>query len=285
MKGLLRHFRGCKFWRSFSTRKRWYLMIGLALSLVLFYLVLSMLIVDQTELSLEKLRRSYRREPICHEACAADRETAVFIIIKNLKEQPDSKNARRLAAYLLDEDNEIDFRISLIQIVREVFGVDTPPGYIKDYLAREGNPLLRAAIISSFSAWSLSEIDNPLDYYYEILASDEAVAVKLAAVRELGSTADKENLFVGEHLGHIKKMVFDSKNDQRLRQSLILLLGDYYSVFPDETRDILLAFYKTDISGDAISRAFAADILNRLSGERLVVPEISAAEWEEYYNN
>jgi hypothetical protein len=247
-----------------------------------------MLIVDRTELSLEKLHRSYRDEPICHETCAAARETAVSVIVQRLKEYPGSNNTQRLKAYLLDgnnEDNEIDFQIGLIDIIREAFGSDNPPGYVRDYMAEGEEPSVRAAILSSFSAWALSDAANPFDYYYEILASGEDIIVKLAAVRALSSTADQESLFASEQLRYIKKIIFDSENDKRLRQALILLLGDYYPVFPNETKDILSVFYKTDISGDSISRAFAADILNRLAGEELAVPEVSAAEWDEYYSN
>ncbi len=285
MKKIFQRWRECRLWRSFSLRKRWFLVIVIVLSLILLYLFLSMLIVDQTELSLEKLRRSYRDEPICHEICAADREAAIATIIKGLEENPDSKKIWRLQVYLLDSDNELNFRISLVNILQEAFGADNPPDYIQEYMHNGEEPLIRAAILSSFSAQALSAAANPLDYYYEILRGGEDIAVKLAAARALSSAAGKENLFASEQLGYIKKMIFDPKNDQRLRQALILLLGDYYPVFPEETKDILVVFYKTDLSGDSISRAFAADILNRLGGEELAVPEISAEEWEEYYNN
>lgn len=273
------------FRRLLASKKRRLLAILAALSLVLFYFVLSMLLVSPAEINLEKLRRSWREDLICHEACAAERETAVSEITKELRDHPDSKGARRLKKYFLDKANETDFRISLIEIIREADGPDNPPDYIKDFMAQGDNPLIRAAILTSFSASALSAASNPLDYYYEILTGDDDLAVKLAAINALSSLADKSDLFNSGQLELIKKIIFNSGTDKRLRQPLILLLSDYYPVLPAETKNILTAYYLTESSGDSISRAFAADSLNRLGGEELVIPEVSASEWDEYYNN
>lgn len=273
------------FRRLLASKKRRLLAILAALSFVLFYFVLSMLLIDPTEINLEKLRRSWREDLICHETCAAAREAATAQITKELKNYPDSRGARRLEEYFLDEKNETDFRINLIGIIREADGPDNPPGYIKDFMAQGDNPLIRAAILTAFDASALSEESNPLDYYYKILAGNDDLAVKLAAIGALSSLADKPNLFDNGQLELIKKIIFNSGTDKRLRQPLILLLSDYYPILPAETKNILTAYYLTESSGDSISRAFAADSLNRLGGEELVVPEVSAREWDEYYNN
>ncbi|MDP2943962.1 MAG: hypothetical protein Q8N57_00070 [bacterium] len=273
------------FRRLLASKKKRLLAALVALSFVLFYFVLSMLLVSPTEISLEKLRRSWREDLICHETCAAEREAAISEIAKELRDHPDSKGARRLKEYFLDEKNETDFRISLIGIIKEADGPDNPPGYIKDFMAQGDNPLIRAAILTAFSASALDAGNNPLDYYYKILAGNDDLAVKLAAIGALSSLADKPDLFNSGQLELIKKIIFNSGTDKRLRQPLILLLSDYYPVLPAETKSILTAYYLTESSGDSISRAFAADSLNRLGGEELVVPEVSAPEWDEYYNN
>ncbi len=285
MKGLFRHLQSYKFWRSFPARQKWFLIFGLLLALALVYFAVSMSLVSRAELNLEKLRRSFGDETVCHEACAAAREEAKSALIKELRDDQDSKALRRLKGYFLDESVGIGFRISLADAAQEIFGPDNPPDYMKAYLADGKESLLKAAVISAFSASGLGASDNPLDYYYEILSGDDDLIVKEAAIRALSSSPGKEESFNQEQLERIKKIIFDSGSDQRLRRPLILLLGDYYPFFPSETKDMLLVFYKTESSGDAISRAFAADILNRLGEEELAVPEISAEEWEEYYNN
>lgn len=257
----------------------------LALLSYLSYLGLAMLLVSPVEISLEKLRRSFNEEPVCHEVCAAAREAISAALVKELRERPDSKSAGYLQTYFLNHENNLDFRIRLIGIIREIVGSDSPPGYIKDFIATGDNSLIRAGILSNFSASALSAEANSPDYYYKILAGQEDLPVKLAAIGALSSLADKENFFDSGQLELIKKIIFDSGTDKRLRQPLILLLGDYYPLLPDETENILTAFYLTESSGDTISRAFAADILNRLSEEELSVPEVSPEEWEEYYNN
>jgi len=269
----------------FSSRKKRLLILSAVFVLFLSYLGLSMLLVSPTEISLEKLRRSYQEELICHETCAVAREAAISVLVKELKDHPDSKGARRLQAYFLDKKNEINFRISLIRIIRETGGFDNPPEYIKDFMVKGDDPLIRAEILTAFSASALSPANNPLDYYYEILAGTDDLAVKLGAIRALSSLADKSDFFNAGQLELIKKIIFDSGTDKRLRQPLILLLGDYYPFLPDETKNILMTFFKTDSSSDSISRAFAADSLNRLAGEEFIVPEVSPEAWDEYYNN
>ncbi len=273
------------FRRLLASKKRRLLAALAALSLVLFYFVLSMLLVSPAEINLEKLRRSWREDLICHETCAAEREAAVSEITKELKDYPDSKGARSLEEYFLDEKNETGFRISLIEIIREAGGADNPPDYIKDFMAQGDNPLIRAAILTAFGASALGAGNNSLDYYYEILIGNDDLAVKLAAIGALSSLADKPDLFDNGQLEFIKKIIFNSGADKRLRRPLILLLNDYYPILPVETKNILTAYYLTESSGDSISRAFAADSLNRLGGEEFIVPEVSVQEWDEYYNN
>lgn len=273
------------FRRLFASRRKLFLIGGALLLLIVSYLSVAILMVSPAEMNLERLRRSFRDDLICHEACAAGREASISIIVKDLKENPDSSGARHLKDYFLDEKNNLAFRIRLIGIIRTAIGPDNPPGYIKDFMAGGGDSLIRAEILMAFKASALSSEDNPLDYYYKIIAGNDDLTVKLAAIRALSSLEDKSDYFDIGQLELIKKIIFDSGTDKRLRQPLVLLLGDYYRLLPDETKNILIALYKTESSGDNISRAFAADILNRLAGEELSVPEISPVEWDSYYNN
>lgn len=275
-----------KFFGSlFSSRKKRLLILGVVFLLLIAYAILAMFLVSPGSISLEKLRQSFSEDKICHEACTAQRQADSAILARELAQDSGAKSARRLQTYFLDEAGGVDFRISLVRIIQTAVGPDNPPDYIKDYLSAGNSPLIRAEIIGNFNARALSEESNPLDYYFKILAGDEGMAVKLAAIRALSSLADKENLIKADQLELIKKIIFNSGTDKKLRQPLILLLGDYYPLWPEETENILSALYLTEASGDSISRAFAADILNRSGGEEVAVPAVSAEEWAEYYNN
>jgi len=240
--------------------------------------------VTPAELNLEKLRRSFAEDIICHEACAADREAARAALVAEIKPDPEGKGARLLKKYFLDEDNEINFRLSLVSIISETAGAANPPDYISVLMTGSGSALIRSEILAYFDATVLGAVDNPFDYYYGILRGEDDLLVKLAAVKAIGALSEEKYFFGEDQLSFIKQLIFNSGTEKRLRQPLILLLSDYYSLFPEEVNSILVAFYSADASGDSISRAFAADILNRLGGEDLAIPEVDSAEWEAYYN-
>jgi hypothetical protein len=278
------HCLSAVFRRRFSSRRNRLLALGAIFLSIFIYLVLAMLTVSSAELDLEKLRRSFAEDIICHEVCAADREAARVALVKGIKSDPGGKGARLLKKYFLDEGNEINFRLSLVSIISETDGVANPPDYVGDFMNSSGNPLIRAEILGNFEATSLAAVDNPLDYYYGILSGEDDLLVKLAAVKAISALSEEKYFFGEGQLSIIKKLILNSGTAKRLRQPLILLLGDYYFLFPEETSNILAAFYSTDVSGDSISRAFAVDILNRLGGENLAIPEVTPAEWEDYYN-
>lgn len=273
------------FQRFLKLKKKW-LFISLGVFfLLLIYIGLSMFMVKPAEISLLELRRSFQKYPLCHEACSRDRASAASIIVSGLKSDPESKIAENLKKYIINEHENIDFRLSLLGLIRTASGADNIPEYLKKYISEGDNVYLRAGILKSFNAAALSEENNPLDYYFKILAGNEDLNLKLAAIKALSSMPGKNELFSEGQLELIKKLIFNSGTEKSLRRPLTLLLSDYYQIFPDETKNILNAYYLTDTSGDNISRAFAADIINRQDGGELTIPEISSEEWGEYYNN
>ena len=257
---------------------------GLVILAIALYLSISLLAVDPAKLGLESLRRSFREEKICHEACIADRKKAEAALIAILEKHPSSKSAALVEKYFSDERNGDDFRIALIGIIKQAFGPYDPPGYIADAFRDSDDPAIRAAILAAFDPAALGAGDDTMGYYYGLAADDRDMEVRLAAVRAMGSAEEKVDSFRESQLDDMSRLILDSGTDKRLRQSLILLSGDYYPLFPEKTKGMLTAFYRNDISGDNISRAFAADILNRLGNEDLSMPAISAEEWDEYYN-
>lgn len=261
--------------------------LGLIFLIISVYLIVSLAAVSAAEMTLAELKNSWEVEKICHEQCIKTRQEMTETLIDDLKNKPDSRAGKLLRTYFLAEENDADFRRELLRIISAVYGANNPPDYIRAYLRLpSGNVKIQAEIINLFSPRFLnaSFSGSPLDYYFMILAGNSALDLKLASLRALGGDSDKGANFSVSQLIIIKKIVLNNLIDHRLRQPLVLLLSDYYPFFPAETAAILQAIYQDEASGDTISRVFAGDILNHQGGTELDLPEISSAQWEEYYN-
>jgi hypothetical protein len=273
-------------WRSLSLKQRLCFFAGALVSLFGLYFLGAFLAVNPAEVRLAELKNSWQAEKICHEDCSLKRRQAVETIIKSLTGKPDSRLAKRLQNYFLDEEAGAEFRSELVAILRRAFGPDAPP-YIKSYLAdSEADPVIQAAIIASYGGILGSEEENSSpDYYFTLLTGDYHPALKQEAIKLLSDFPNKEKWFSLKQLEAIESLIVDSATEKSLRQSLVLLLSDYYPLFSEETAVILKTAYNAENGQDEISRAFAADILNKLGGEELAPVAVSPAAWEEYYNN
>jgi len=275
------------------------LVLIILLVLVFSYFSFKMWAISPAELELAKLANSWDKELICHETCRARRQQISSVIVGDLKQNKESVVAQRLEEYFLNDAVSSGFKENIIDILAVVYGPNQPPSYIQSYFKQlDAQPALQASILGLFSPAALgvtvsganqaSKIlskQNPLNDYFLILQSERNLAVKIKAVTALSNATDKEHNFSAEQLLLIRDLILDLSTPHYLRQSLVLLLSDYYAFFPIETGEILYIVYDSGVTGDEISRAFSADILNRVAGENLIVPEVSSAAWAEYYNN
>lgn len=291
------------WFKSCSFKKKLLLGGGILTILILIYLLIALLAVSPVEIRLAELKNSWENEKICHESCALRRaeaeEAVVGVLMVDFNAVKESRLAKRLKIYFLDEKLSAEFRSELVKILRRAYGPAKPPLYLKDYLTRDdGNPAVQATIINSYGAAVLNQAAlndkggdkagvSPLNYYFTLLTGDRDLVLKLEAIRALSNYPDKINYFSTDQLAAIEKLALDPATDSRLRPSLILLLTDYYPLFPKETAAILKMIYGEKNAGDEISRAFAADILNRFGakGDKWPIPAVSDAAWDEYYNN
>lgn len=255
--------------------------LTLSLALFLFFLIYyssSFFLISQEEICLENLKQSFMQESLCHEDCAAQRVKDKKCLSLNLKRKP--KIEKKMQSYIYNENMQLDFRIFLIGVFRNVYGADNPPESLFHYLSlQSGNKSLQAAIIRFFNFSNLSaNKDNPLDYYFAILENENSAnEIRLEAAVKIATYKDGEKYFSIHQLTLIESIIFNRTSDKYLRQSLVLLLADYLSVIPEETKILLEKIYQSNFSGDNISRAFAADLLG------VPLPEISQAEWDAYY--
>ncbi len=282
--------------RRSSRRRKIIFILALIFGGSLLYLLVALIFISPAELSLAELRGSWQSETICHESCQLRRRRASEMVIAALKNDPDSRLARQIKRFFFDSRSSWEFRAELISIWREAAGSANPPIYLRDYLADpEAMPQLAAEILADFDPTALdlsvseSDVRGPIDYYFSILSSGKDFLIKREAVRAISTQPDKRTAFSPDQVESLGKMILDASQDRRLRQILVMLLGDYYPLFPDESSEVLRLAYGS-AALDPISRALSADNLNRFEadggpdGGEWPLPEISREDWDEYYN-
>ncbi|MFA5131186.1 MAG: hypothetical protein WC467_02065 [Patescibacteria group bacterium] len=288
--------------------------VALVVFPILLYLFIALMRVSPAELALKRLEESYRLMPICHEQCALERDTWEKSVVNELK-----RNKKRVLERLKIEwrnKNAGDaFKAELVHIIYLAYGPDNPPEYLLDYLSEpNAKPQIIREIIMRFNSvafarYDLEEIltrqinqatssadkleaiktlgeiknDAEISNYFAILDSDTETEMRREAIKNISAIRQKSSFFTIEQLNIIKKIVLAPETDNYLRQDLIFLLGDYYLVYPAESLEIWQEVYK-DTALDSLSRAFSADYLNHLDTKKVELPEVSAADWDSYYN-
>ncbi len=291
-----------KYLRSRSLVDKIVLFSGISVGILISYMLIAFWSVSPAELALAQLKDSWQQKTLCHEACSSNRWRLEKIIIlalradfskNNFKIPLESPLAKSLQHDFKTEQQIPGFQERIVNIWRQAVGKDHPALYLKEYLSySQANSLVQTSIIDSFSSFSLSsstdslglKVASPLTYYFKLLSSGNP-ALQQAAIQALSAYSNKSQDFSEEQLVVIKKIVLNPKINNHLRQSLVLLLSDYYPLFSKKSADILLKVYNLKSSGDVISRVFAADILNQKAQANLVLETVSSAKWREYYNN
>ncbi len=258
--------------------KKFFLSMFVVLLVFLFaYYSFSFAAISEEEICLENLRRSFLEEKICHENCASKRAEDRKCL--NLALNNKSKIEKEMENYIYNENVQVDFRVFLIGIFRNVYGSDNPPASLSSYLfGQSANQSVRAAILRFFNFSNLgADKNNPLSYYFSILQNEGSPELRLEAAVKIASYQGGEEYFSVSQLSIIEAIIMDKKTDKYLRQSLVLLLSDYLPVLKEETEILLQKIYNGSFPQDNISRAFAADLLEK------PLPEISQEEWDSYY--
>jgi len=284
------------------------------LSFLIIYLLASLLSVSKAEIALAELEKSFKEEVICHEECYLWRQGKEEIIELSLKEG-NVKLENRILVYWRDSEENFEFKKELIQIMLAVYGKNNPPDYLNDYLVGpEVNQRLVREILANFNLGiinsqsliislnnkiakaatstekieaikTLGEVDDgsEIDNYFSLLNSNEDIKVKKQAIKNISNVLEKSKYFTLEQLALVKPLILAPETDSGLRQDMVLLLGDYQLIYPDESEAIWRDVYKNE-SLDNISRLFSADNLNHLAEAELELPAVSSSEWADYYN-
>ncbi len=274
-----------KLKRVYFRKKRLVIISGLIFILVFSFVIyygIALATISEAEVSLAALRESIKKEKICHEICLSKRKEMENIIIAAIKKS-EGNLLKRLENYFNNPEESFEFKKEIINLWRLNNNLEAVPQYFYDYLDKnDGDVKLQTLIISSFL--SSNGDRHWLDYYFSLLASKRDVSLKKASLIALSSREDKAESFNLKQLLFLKDLLFNPETPVEIRADIVLLIGEYYLYFPDDTNLILLEIYKNK-EFDNITRAYSADILNRyIKNKKLVLPTISAEEWDKYYS-
>lgn len=313
--GLLKFWQALFMRSSFLRSKTGKIILGLggAVFIWLVYIIISMLSLSDSEIALAQLKNSYEKEKICHEECNLWRQSKEALIVSDLKNKK-LKIENKIIYYFQTDELDLDFKKELVRINYLAYGKNSAPQYLKDYVNKENfNSELAILIISTFdldftdlnnlnftlsNKYSLAtsspekieilkmmaEITNDLEIntYFSLINSNEEIEIKRELVKNISAIRDKNSYFTLNQLEIIKNIII-STNDLALRHDLILLIGDYYLVYPEESALAWFEIYNNK-NLDSISRLFSADNLNHLKKLNLSLPEVSDLDWGNYYN-
>lgn len=303
-----------KYFKKMSKKWRTVLMLVVPILLLLIYFLLKLFSVSDSEIALAELQKSYTNDSICHGKCAIWRRERELIIVKDLKDKPE-RLLKRIEYYWSALPDDSEFKIEVVQIMFLAYGEDNPPVFIKNYVdSQTANLSLLREIIIRFNSLAvnnrrlssnltqliktsssseikieavktLKEINNDgeIENFFQILATNSDLDLKLEVIKNISNIRDKTDVYTLEQLEIIRTIVINPDSEINFRQSLVQLIGDYYLIYPEESRDIWQDVYDNPAL-DNISRNFSGDYLNHLSNMNLDLPSVSENEWEDYYN-
>jgi hypothetical protein len=275
--------------KSWSWRRRLVIGVlattGLSVGLIGLSLIVNYILISPVEMNLARLQESIEKEPVCHEDCAQARQVWEKDVSGHLSAGTEPARSRRrlnnrLEKYFFSSRVSLEFKLEIIKLYAQASAGQAGPPWLIDYLSySHGDPELQGRILVSFvlDSW-------PSDFLFSLLASERPLILKREVVRVLSSYPAKEKLFQSDQLAELEEIIFSADSDPLLRSELVRLLSDYYWLFPELTERLLEECYNPANGLDNISRLYAADVLNSFRSASLSEPEVSEAEWEEYFN-
>ena len=299
-------------------KKRWLLCAGSFGFIVLVILFLpifrsSWLLYPESlraRIAIRKLSSSNETAFYCREDCAAERLVYKNIITSALKSDnlnPDLETA------ITSEKILPEIRRVFIEIWQSS-GQEPSEKINQYYLDPKKNFLVRAELArawpqlanSSFNAEIIGQYraaktdeekitmlnllygrsdPSTLSVIWGLILNDASDELKSKAWFLLSNIENKAEVFALGDLEKIRTVLESGEYPHRLKDQAILILADYYPLYPEASGALLKDVVNRPIYFDDYQRTFAIDILNRNSQPKLASPQLSQADWDEYFNN
>lgn len=262
------------------------------LFLILLVGVIGILLLKNNDPGLQsfwRLENSWTKEKVCHEECLNRRAKDKEIISKSLAEGSRQMN-KKVQKYLFQSGSNIslEFQIELVKIIADALGQNNPPAYLREAVIN--NKIAASLQIATLNNFQIFRDNQEARHFYlSILNSERDLVLKKEAVRALsnlnGRTKEGKELMAETDFGPLENLLFDFKTPLSLRISVVMLLSDYYYLFPERSVEVLTKVYETT-EFDNFSRALAAETLNRFApAVSYELPTINENDWQQYYNN
>lgn len=120
---------------------------------------------------------------------------------------------------------------------------------------------------------------------WEIILGNYSLSVKEKAFFLLANLDNKESLYVLADVTNLRAVLESADFPHRLKDQAIFALGDYYPFYPVETEQLLVDVFNRPQYFDDYQRSFVLDILNNNRSLKVASLDISATDWENYFNN
>ena len=259
----------------------------------------------RAEIALNRLGVSAYNDPICHESCFYERHLYKQIIASSWSNKKINKQVSDL---ILAEDNNLDFRLELLDTLSFQTNLEIPD-YLNNYLVSGAEIRVKEKINDLFGLNNnlvdelLNQFNNSVSvedqinilrdlqeksdsslagFYLDLIKGEFDLKIKNGALSALSNLLPSKTYVTNDFLVQIEKLILNANTNKYLRKGLVSLLGSYLSIQEKLVTEILFKIYSDTKTVDKFSQLFAADILNRLSANSYVKPEISASEWQEY---
>lgn len=266
----------------------------------------------RAKIALRKIAESTEKMYYCREDCQVKRLTYQKIISSALSSQKE-KLLPDLEKVILDKNILSETRMVLISLWR---AANLPiTDNIKNFCADNNQDFnLRAELINAWPELSnnsfaselvgnfktatsdtqrlaalnlLTDNNNPLiiSTIWQIILGDYSDKIKNQAFFLLANLSNKNDVYWLENISNLRTILESDSFPNRLKDQAILILGDYYNLYPFETESLLIDIVSRPQYFDDYQRSFAIDILNNNRSLKIATLNLSQADWNAYYNN
>lgn len=300
-------------------KKHYYLSISFVIFLIVIFLFSPIFHANwlaypqslKARIALKMFLKTFDKNSYCREKCATARLFYSNIISRAL-DSKDNNYVDLVEKEILKPETPVEASLNLLKLCKD--GQIAVTDNIKNFYTDNNNDFkLRAELANTWpeisSASFISEIigrykrsDSVLEkislldllndssdnlvssLFWEIILGNEGADLKAKALYLLSNAPRKDLIYQVSDLDSLQLVLEDQGCPERLKDSVIWLINEYYSYFPNESQDLLLKVANGE-NFDNYQKTFAINILNKQNSTNFKMPELSQADWDSYYNN
>lgn len=182
--------------------------------------------------------------------------------------------------FYLDTDNDFRLRAQLAKTWPEI----SSTSFVAEIIGRYKRSASVTEKITLLDLLSNRSDNLVFSLFWEIVLGGDGYDLKAKALFLLSNAPRKDLVYQIGDLEYLQLVLEDINYPERLKDSVIWLVNEYYSYFPNESQDLLLKVANGE-NFDNYQKTFAINILNKQNSTSFKTPELSLADWDIYFNN